>query len=284
MTRLILDLLKNCIEGGGDVANGFSLSFISLVFQFEQTFWSSIGVSNPVDMTKLFASVLAISLSLITMKFLHKLFATYIGGYEGDSTASPTQIVLNYTRALAVAAASTLLLGIFADMMTEVATDLLKAIHSNITQTELIRLMVEGFVGNLNLLQGLLRFIYFVCFLLLLIKFYIMGAEMFILRIFFPLACVGLVDSDKGIFVPVLKQMLNVGITAILQILLLRISMVIAGNEKYLPALAFIMLAMKTPQTMQFIMFTGGGGGGLIGRGVSMAYHLKSLIRSVAAK
>ena len=111
-----------------------------------------------------------------------------------------------------------------------------------------------------------------------------MGAEMFILRIFFPLACVGLVDSDKGIFVPVLKQMLNVGITAILQILLLRISMVIAGNEKYLPALAFIMLAMKTPQTMQFIMFTGGGGGGLIGRGVSMAYHLKSLIRSVAAK
>ncbi len=284
MTRLILDLLKNCIEGGGDVANGFSLSFISLVFQFEQTFWSSIGVSNPVDMTKLFASVLAISLSLITMKFLHKLFATYIGGYEGDSTASPTQIVLNYTRALAVAAASTLLFGIFADMMTEVATDLLKAIHSNITPTELIRLMVEGFVGNLNLLQGLLRFIYFVCFLLLLIKFYIMGAEMFILRIFFPLACVGLVDSDKGIFVPVLKQMLNVGITAILQILLLRISMVIAGNEKYLPALAFIMLAMKTPQTMQFIMFTGGGGGGLIGRGVSMAYHLKSLIRSVAAK
>lgn len=281
MIKLILDLLKNCIEGGMDIANGFSLSFISLVFQFEETFWDSIGVKNPVDMSKLFASVLTISISLITMKFLHKLFATYVGGYEGDSTAAPTQIVLNYVRALAVAAAGAVLFGVFTDMMTEIATELLKAISSNTTPASLIEVMVDGFANNLNLLQGLLRFVYFVCFIILLIKFYIMGAEMFVLRIFFPFACVGLVDSDKGMFVPVLKQMLNVGVTAVIQILLLRMSMVIAGNEKYLPALAFIMLAMKTPQSMQFIMFAGGGGGGMVSRAVSMAHHAKSLIRSV---
>ena len=281
MIKLILDLLKNCIEGGMDIANGFSLSFISLVFQFEETFWDSIGVRNPVDMTKLFASVLTISISLITMKFLHKLFATYVGGYEGDSTAAPTQIVLNYVRALAVAAAGAVLFGVFTDMMTEIATELLKAINSNTTPASLIEIMVDGFANNLNLLQGLLRFVYFVCFIILLIKFYIMGAEMFVLRIFFPFACVGLVDSDKGMFVPVLKQMLNVGVTAVIQILLLRMSMVIAGNEKYIPALAFIMLAMKTPQSMQFIMFAGGNGGGMVSRAVSMAYHAKSLIRSV---
>lgn len=282
MTKLILDLLKNCIEGGMDLANGFSLSFINLVFQFEETFWDSIGVDNPVDMTKLTASILTISLSLITMKFLHKLFATYVGGYEGDSTAAPTQLVLNYVRALAVAAAGAMLFGIFTDVMMEIAAELLRAVSGSITVSDLLSIMIDGFVGSLNLLQGLMRFIYFVCFLVLLIKFYIMGAEMFVLRMFFPFACVGLVDSDKGIFVPVLKQMLNVGITAVVQMILLRMSMVIAGNEKYLPALAFIMLAMKTPQTMQFIMFTGGGG--LIGRGVSMAYHVKSLVRSVSAK
>ena len=66
MTKLILDLLKNCIEGGLDIANGFSLSFISLVFRFEDTFWSSIGVSNPINTAKLSASILTISLSLIT--------------------------------------------------------------------------------------------------------------------------------------------------------------------------------------------------------------------------
>lgn len=281
MTKLILDLLKNCIEGGMDLANGFSLSFINLVFQFEETFWDSIGVDNPVDMAKLTASILTISLSLITMKFLHKLFATYVGGYEGDSTAAPTQLVLNYVRALAVAAAGAMLFGIFTDVMMEIAAELLRAVSGGITVSDLLSIMIDGFVGSLNLLQGLMRFIYFVCFLVLLIKFYIMGAEMFVLRMFFPFACVGLVDSDKGIFVPVLKQMLNVGITAVVQMILLRMSMVIAGNEKYLPALAFIMLAMKTPQTMQFIMFTGGG---LIGRGVSMAYHVKSLVRSVSAK
>ena len=277
MTKIILDLLKNCIEGGGDIANGFSLSFLSLVFQFEETFWSSIGVNNPVNMTKLFASILTISLSLITMKFLHKLFATYIGGYEGDSNTSPTQLVLNYARALAVAAAGALLFGIFSDMMMEIATELLKAVSGNTTPSSLIEIMVENFKSSLNLLQGLLRFIYFVCFLILLIKFYVMGAEMFVLRMFFPFACVGLVDSDKGMFAPVLKQILNVGCTAIIQILLLRISMVIAVHEKYLPALAFIMLAMKTPQTMQFIMFTNGGG--LVSRTMSMAYYAKSLLR-----
>ncbi len=281
MTKLILDLLKNCIEGGLDIANGFSLSFISLVFRFEDTFWSSIGVSNPINTAKLSASILTISLSLITLKFLHKLFATYIGGYEGDLAASPSQLVLNYARALIVAASGVLLFGIFTDVMTEIATELLKAISGINSVSDLISRMLDGFTVDLNILQGILQFIYFVCFLILLIKFYIMGAEMFVLRMFFPFACVGLVDSDKGIFVPVLKQMLNVGITAVVQMILLRRSMVIVSGGAYLPALAMIMLAMKTPQTMQFIMFSGGGGGGLVGRTVSMAYYAKSLLRSV---
>lgn len=277
MVRLLLDLCKNFIEGGLDIANALSLSLIGLVFEFETTFWSGFGLRSPINMTKLSATILGISLSLITMKFLMKLFAVYVGGYEGDSSAPPTQLVLNYIRAIAVATGSVVLYGVFVDIMTEIAEALLVAINSNLTVVDIIETLVDGFSNSLNLLVGIMRLVFFICFIILLVKFFVMGAELFVLRMFLPFACVGLVDSDKGIFAPVLKQMLNVGITAVVQIIILRLAMYVVSKEQILPALAFIMLAMKTPQTMQFIMFTGSGGGG-VGRAVTMAYYLRGLL------
>lgn len=275
MARLLLDLFQNFIEGGLDIANALSLSLIGIVFEFEDTFWSGIGVSNPIDRTRLSATILSISLSLITMKFLMKLFAVYIGGYEGDSSAPPTQIVLNYIRAIAAATSSVVLYGIFVDIMTEISERLLTAIHSNLSIPDIITMLIDGFAGSLNLLAGIMRLVFFICFIVLLIKFFMMGAEMFVLRLFLPFACIGLIDSDKGIFAPVIKQMLNVGVTAVIQIILLRLSMFIVSKDQILPALAFVFLAMKTPRTMQFLMFTGGGG---IGRAVTMTYHLRNLM------
>lgn len=277
MVRLLLDLFKNFIEGGLDVANALSLSLLGVVFDFEDTFWDGIGIRNPIDMTKLSATILSISLSLITMKFLMKLFAVYIGGYEGDSSAPPTQIVLNYIRAIAVATSSVVLYGIFVDIMTDISQQLLIAIHSNLSISDIITTLVDSFASSLNLLAGVMRLVYFICFIILLVKFFMMGAELFVLRLFLPFACVGLIDSDKGMFVPVVKQMLNVGVTAVIQIILLRLSMFIVSKDQILPALAFVFLAMKTPRTMQFLMFTGGGGGG-IGRAVTMAYYVRNLI------
>lgn len=279
MVRLLLDLFKNFIEGGLDIMNTLSLSLIGVVFNFEETFWSGIGITSPVDMSRLSATILTISLSLITLKFLMKLFAVYIGGYEGDASAPPTQIVINYVRAIAVATGSIVLYGVFVDIMEEIARQLLLAIHSNLSIKDVIETLIDGFTSGLNLLVGILRLVFFICFIILLVKFFVMGAEMFVLRMFLPFACVGLIDSDKGIFAPVVKQMLNVGCTAIVQIILMRLAMFVASKEQILPAMAFILLAMKTPQTMQFLMFTGGGGG--MGRAITTAYHIRGLTRFI---
>jgi len=50
---------------------------------------------------------------------------------------------------------------------------------------------------------------------------------MLIIRMGFLLACIGLLDSDKGVFAPYLKKLFVICMTAVVQIFLLRLSFVI---------------------------------------------------------
>jgi len=59
------------------------------------------------------------------------------------------------------------------------------------------------------------------------IKFLVLRVEMMIIRMGFLLACIGLLDRDKGVFAPYLKKLFVICMTAVVQIFLLRLSFVI---------------------------------------------------------
>ena len=97
-----------------------------------------------------------------------------------------------------------------------------------------------------------------------------------------PIACVGLVDNDKGVFKPYMTKFFQAMLTVIIQIALSKLGVGLMLNMHILWGIACMMLALRTPKFLQeFLVTTGGGGGNLINN----AYHsvrLVQMVRNVA--
>lgn len=86
------------------------------------------------------------------------------------------------------------------------------------------------------------------------------GVEMLILKLGFPLACVGLVDSDKGIFSPYMKKFFQSIVTIIVQIALTKLAILLISTAQLLQATAVLLVALRTPRFLSEFMLTTNGG------------------------
>ena len=103
---------------------------------------------------------------------------------------------------------------------------------------------------------------------------------MMVMRIGIPIACTGLIDSDKGIFAPYLKKFFMNAATVLIQIALVKLSLtvMIMGNPFY--SLAIVFVAMRTPKFLQEFMLTTGGAGGAV---INTVYHTSRLTQMAKA-
>ena len=112
------------------------------------------------------------------------------------------------------------------------------------------------------------------------------GVELMILRIGMPLACSGLLDSDKGVFREYIKTFFKGMLTVMIQISLCKLGvgmmMNVGINMNIFWGIACMVLAIKTPAFLRDLLVPAGGGtGGVINqvyhsvRLVGMARHMK---------
>ena len=94
---------------------------------------------------------------------------------------------------------------------------------------------------------------------------------MFVLKLGFPLACIGLVDSDKGVFAPYIKKYFQSILTVIIQIALVKIAIMLVITNQYIDATALLLVAMRTPKFLQEFLITATNGGA-----VNSAIHTTS--------
>ena len=103
------------------------------------------------------------------------------------------------------------------------------------------------------------------------------GLEILILRVGIPLACVGLLDNDKGVFKAYLNKFFQSTLAVVIQIALSKLGVGLMMNMHVFWGVACMILAVKTPRFLQdFLITTGGGGGGAI---VNNVYHSVRLVQ-----
>ena len=92
-----------------------------------------------------------------------------------------------------------------------------------------------------------------------------------------PLACVGLLDNDKGVFKAYLNKFFQSTLAVVIQIALSKLGVGLMMNMHVFWGVACMILAVKTPRFLQdFLITTGGGGGGAI---VNNVYHSVRLVQ-----
>lgn len=118
----------------------------------------------------------------------------------------PLILLTGFFKALAIAVSFPTLYGWLAEIIEDLTDQLIKAI-SNGMETDFTA-VITG-ISSAGLFTAIISLIFFICFFLLYLQFLTRGLEIFILRVGLPLACVGLMDADKGVFRTYIQKFFN---------------------------------------------------------------------------
>lgn len=120
-------------------------------------------------------------------------------------------------------------------------------------------------VESLNILETLAIYIYYIVFLIMWMRLMGRGVEMLFMRVGLPLAAIGLIDSDGGVFKSYTQLLFRQMLTSIFQVAALRLSLMFLPNLSFtglLLSISILLAAFRTPKLLQQIMTPQGGGSG----------------------
>lgn len=223
----------------------------------------------------LFDILLGFGVSLIILKFLKKGFECYVLWTDGDPDSEPTYLIIRFIQAIAVAVCFPVMYGWLADITQSLTDQLLTAIGASTNFGW--QAWVDG-IATLGLVTAIFGLVFVICYFILFFQFLMRGLEIMILRIGLPLACVGLLDNDKGVFGNYLNKFFQSTLSVVVQICLCKLGvgmmMNIGINMNIFWGIACLVLAIKTPRFLADFMVPSGGGGGVINN----VYHSVRLV------
>ena len=130
----------------------------------------------------------------------------------------------------------------------------------------------------MGLVTAILGLVFVISYFMLYFQFLMRGLEILILRVGLPLACVGLLDNDKGVFKNYVMKFFQSMTSVVVQIALCKLGvglmMNLGGNMNIFWGTACIVLAIRTPRFLVEFMVPSGGGGGV----VNNVYHSVRLV------
>lgn len=256
LVLLIAAILTGCLSYVNNILSGL----VPITLHAEQYMTTLLGTNG---FNEIFNIFFGFGISLIVLKFLKKGFETYILWTEGDADADPLLLLTNFFKALAVSVSFPVLYGWLADIVEDITGKLLTAIGSGMQED--FSKFING-ISSAGLFTGIVSLIFFIVFFFLYVQFLMRGLEILILRIGIPLACVGLLDSDKGVFRSYMQKFFQSTLSVIVQIVLAKLSVGLMLNGHVFWGLAAVMLAVKTPKFLQeFMIISGGSPSGAMG-------------------
>jgi len=264
-------LIEALLSGVLEYIDSILLNLVPMAFYAEQFLDQMLGRDV---ISELFKILFSFGVSLIILKFIKKGFNTYVLWIDGDADTDPILYLTYFVKALVVAISFPTLYGWMATIVQGLTDKLLNIISRGVVVdfTSIIMSIVSK-----GLLTGIVGVIFFGCLLYLYIKFLQTGLEILILRLGIPIACVGLVDSDQGVFKTYMQKFFQAMITVMLQIALLKLGLALVINGHLIWALAVIVTALRTPKFLQEFIILAGGQGGMMGK----AYQATRLVQMV---
>ena len=251
------------------------------VFHFEQLFVSGASTAlSEQSIRDVYFYIYGFACSLVILKFLFKGFQIYILWRDGDADVSPRDMLVGMLEAAAVMACFPYLYDKLANICVAFAEGIMGRLG--------VSLGFSGFMDYARLITGqeevlmiLVALIFAIAWFVLWIQLIGRGFELLILRFGVPLASLGLLDSDMGLFKAYMQVFIKASLTVIVQVCAMALAVRVAGTlqlANIMLALGIIFGAFKTPATLQqFLMPSAGGGGGLTQKAYSAAIVVRTL-------
>lgn len=249
----------------------------------------------------IYTLIFGVAIGMIVLKTVYKAFQTYVLG-DNDPSQDPIELLKKMIQAIITAFAFnsvvyyllySVVAGLVSSIMTVVFSTLWNMAKSMDTGEAVIK-VVQGLlqVSAGNGVNGLLLLIFLISMIILYFMFFLRSCELAFLRIGFPLACVGIIDSDYGIFKPYTKKFIQAATTIVVQMSLMFLAWGIflspgadassfgfSSVTNSIFALCFLWTSFSVPKVIQEFTLWGGGGSGAAST-VNMAANVTRLFRS----
>lgn len=272
MEVILVLLIVAVLNGAVAFIDSMLADLIPMTLHADQ-YMTAAGGGSMVDV--LFQILLGIGVSLIILKFLKKGFECYVMWTDGDPDSEPTQLIIRFVQAVAVAVCFPVMYGWLADITEDLTNQLITAIGASTNYDW--QAWVNG-LSSAGLVTAIFGLIFVICYFILYFQFLMRGVEIMILRIGLPLACTGLLDNDKGVFKTYLTKFFQSTVAVMVQISLCKLGvammMNVGINLNVFWGIACLVLAIKTPRFLSEFMVPTGGGGGM----VNNIYHSVRLV------
>lgn len=213
------------------------------------------------------------AIQFIVLKFVKKLIDVYGMQTDGDANADIVTVVINFCKAMVIAMSFTVIWGWIYDIVYDFAKQVINAVSIvGVNYTDMydqLKVVTENNSGAtayvltpvITILNSILAYMQMKN-----------GVELWILRLGLPLACVGLLDADQGIFKQYIKLMLKVVLTVVIQSFVVNAGMCVlylanttgATIVFFFIALMIIIVGFTTPKTLSELLMPHQGGGGRI--------------------
>lgn len=262
MGKILSDLITGFFRSLIEEIVGFIDGFLSNIL--ESMLWvekSMQSIMSEASIEQVRQVIYGFAVSLMILKLLKKGFMVYILWRDGDADNSPKDMIVGFGSAVFIMTAFPLLYEYAADITLWFSEQLRKGF--SLSEGAILTAVTESMAG-FGLLQLIIVLIYFIIAIVLFIQLYTRGIELFILRLGVPIATIGLIDSDGGMFKPYMQQLFKTLFTSVLQITLFSMSfrLIIALNPiNILCSIALVSASFSAPALLQSFLVSSGGGG-----------------------
>ena len=279
MEYVIMLLIGAILSGCLLYVNSLLEGLVPMALHAEKYMDTLLGTNG---ISGIFDIFFAFGVSLIILKFLKKGFERYVLWTEGDADSDPLLLLTGFFKALAVAICFPSMYSWLVEIVTDLSNQLITIISGDM-KTDFSAIIMG--ISSAGIFTGIISLIFFICFFLLYIQFLTRGLEILIIRIGLPLACVGLMDNDNGVFRSYIQKFFQSTLAVIVQIVLAKLGVALMLNTHIFWGLAALLLALRTPRFLQeFLIISGGQGGGGIMNKIYSTARIYQMGKSVFTK
>ena len=250
---------------------------------------TSLGTSlSPQSVAAAYRVVYGFACSLAVLKFLSRGFQVYLLWRDGDPETSPLNMLTGMLSGFLMMIAFPLLYNIMVDATLWFAGEIMRmmSISSQLTITQSLLQNLVVLATGTGIFQALLALIWAIMAVVLFVKMLGRGVELLILRLGFPIACLGLIDSDGGLFKGYVQIFFKTMATSVIQICLICLSFAVVtdvGIFNLVLGIAIVGTAFATPALMQSLLIPGRTGGGF-GQKIHSTGMAVGMLRGVIGK
>ena len=260
MEKLITNLLIAIISSADNTINYVFENLIDICFNAENYLTNILSIQI-LDFSGLKQIILSFAISIIILKFIKKGVEMYLSWTEGSSDTPIHIYVLYFIRAIALVILFPYLYDIFVYVFKDLSNQLLVSLNITLQDNLTANLATISSVGLCSAIIGVITLIMLI---FLYIQMLMRGVEMFVLKTSFPIFCVGLLDSNKGIFAPFIKKFFQNAFTIIIQIILAKLVILLVSSSQLIMGIAVLLVALRTPKFLsEFIVLSGNGTSGI---------------------